>query len=67
LVTALVSRLIGVDVADGVAQRVERDRAPSGENAGDSGSSTDFIGCALDLRVSTFCTISARSFSVRTK
>ena len=41
---------------------------PSGEKAGDSGSSTDFAGiCSSISRVSTFCTTSARSFSVRTK
>ena len=41
---------------------------PSGENDGDSGSSTDFNGMRSSIaRVSTFCTISVRSFSVRTK
>ena len=41
---------------------------PSGENAGDSGSSTDFIGIRSSiLRVSTFSMISVRSFSVLAK
>ena len=41
---------------------------PSGEKLGDSGSSTDLSAIrASILRVSTFCTISVRSFSVRTK
>ena len=41
---------------------------PSSEKFGDSGSSTDFIGTRVSiLRVSTFWTISVRSFSVRTK
>ena len=42
--------------------------SPSGENAGDSGSSTVFIGIRYSIfRVRTFWTISVRSFSVRTK
>ena len=41
---------------------------PSEEKAGDSGSSTVFIGMRSSiLRVSTFWMISVRSFSVRTK
>jgi len=41
---------------------------PSGENDGDSGSSTDFIGIrSSTFFVSTFWIISERSFSVRTK
>ena len=41
---------------------------PSGEKIGDSGSSTDFIGSFTSIFfVSTFWTISVRSFSVRTK
>ena len=41
---------------------------PSGENDGDSGSSTNRIGSLTSiLRFVTFWTMSARSFSVRTK
>ena len=41
---------------------------PSGEKLGDSGSSTDFIATRSSMfRVRTFCTMSVRSFSVRTK
>ena len=41
---------------------------PSGENAGDSGSSTDFIAMRVSIfRVSTFWMMSVRSFSVRTR
>ena len=41
---------------------------PSGEKVGDSGSSTCFIGIRSSIcRVSTFSTMSVRSFSVRTK
>ena len=41
---------------------------PSGEKHGASGSSTDFIATRVSIfRVSTFWTISVRSFSVRTK
>ena len=41
---------------------------PSVEKVGDSGSSTDFMGIRVSIfRVRTFCTMSVRSFSVRTK
>ena len=41
---------------------------PSGEKSGDSGASTVVSGMRTSiLRVTTFCTISERSFSVRTK
>ena len=41
---------------------------PSGEKLGDSGSSTDFIAIRSSMSlVRTFCTMSVRSFSVRTK
>ncbi len=41
---------------------------PSGEKSGDSGASTVVNGMRTSiLRVTTFCTISERSFSVRTK
>ena len=41
---------------------------PSGEKSGDSGASTVVIGMRTSiLRVTTFCTTSERSFSVRTK
>ena len=41
---------------------------PSGEKSGDSGASMSLSGTRSSiLRVTTFCTISERSFSVRTK
>ena len=41
---------------------------PSGEKSGDSGASTVFIGMRISIFCeTTFCRISERSFSVRTK
>ena len=68
LTTSFVCRLIVKMSPTALRSASNATNLPSGENDGDSGSSTDFIGIRSSMfRVSTFWMTSVRSFSVRTK